>query len=130
MIIAAKLRKKHLLSFRNLKNDPERAIGKTRAGDAETANLLGGSDMRPDARADIIIADAHQTQCLAGIFGQFVQFHAFRNRIAGDKLKSDRQIFGNQPVDGRLHFSDLFCRRGFAQQIIDFAFLSLDMHVF
>lgn len=76
--------------------------------------------MSANARTDVVVAYAHKTECLAGVLGQFVEFHALWDVVACDKLVGHGQILCNEFVDATLYFSDLLGGRALAEEEVDF----------
>lgn len=96
--------------FSHFENDAEASFVEAGAGDAEVADFLGGGDVGADAGADVVVADADQTEGFGGIVGEFVEFHAFGHVVAGDELEGDGQVGGNEFVDAAFHGFNLFIR--------------------
>ena len=76
----------------------------------ETAYLGGGADMASDAGADVVVADADQSDGVGGILWQTVGTDLRWQFVARDELEVDRQVV----VDELLHlaFNLLFLLTG------------------
>ena len=70
----------------------------------EAPYLRSGTNMLADAGTHVVVTDAHQTDCLRGIFWQTIQGDALRQFITRHELKGDGQIFLNQLIHPAFDF--------------------------
>ena len=86
--------------------------------------------MLTNTRTDVIIANNHESERLAGIFGQFVERYTFRDIVTSHKLISHRQIRINKFIDFCFDSSNLLFCRALCQIKINLALFSLNMSIF
>ena len=79
------------------------------------------------AGADIIIADAHKAQRLAGIRGKAVELDAIGDGVAGDILCRDREVTADEVVECALHLGYLLGRGTRREVIVYLRLLALDV---
>lgn len=112
-----------------LKYDAEGAFVVAGAGDAEVANFGCAVDVGAYAGTYVVVADAHEAQCLGGIGGQLVYLYALWYVVACDEFKCDGQVLLDKLVDGALDVGYLLWGGAGGELIVDFRFLALYVHV-
>ena len=115
----------------DLKAHPERTLMLIPVGTQhfEAPYLRRRAHMLADAGADIVIADAHQSDSVAGITRQTVELHVERNLIARDKLEGHGQVFVNQLVHPPFNLTLLLTAGLMVQVEAHLALLSLHMGI-
>ena len=110
-------------------DDAEVAVGVAGAGDAEVTYLAGVLDVLAQAGAEVVVADTHQAQRLAGVGRQAVQTDALGHIVAADEGGGDGQVLGDEGVDARLNVGHLLGGGTDGQAVVDLALLALDVGI-
>jgi len=95
----------------------------------EAADLRRRTDMTANAGTDIIVADAHQADGLAGIVRQSVKRHALRQIVLRDKLEGHRQVLVNQALHLTLYLTFLLTTRFVVEAERHLALLALNVGI-
>ena len=85
--------------------------------------------MTADAGTDVVVADAHQPDGLAGIVGQAVGRDAFRQGVAGDELEGDGKVLVDEPLHLALYLAFLLSRGLVVEPEGHLALLALNMGI-
>ena len=85
--------------------------------------------MSAGAGAEVVVADADETQRFAGVVGQLREVHFGRDIRPVDKLYAYVEMTINDLVDPSLDFSHLLFGRHGVELVVAFAFFALNMGI-
>ena len=97
--------------------------------DFEGADFGGVLDMGADTGAEVVVADAHQAERLAGIVGQLPEVHLGRYLATLHELIAHGQMLRYHFVDAALNLLHLLVGGSGVKEVVALALLLFDMCV-
>ncbi len=97
--------------------------------DFEVADFGGVLDVGADASAEVVVADADEAECLAGVVGQLPEVHLGRHLATLHEFVANGQMLRYDLVDAALNFRHLRVGGAGVEEIVAFALLALYMSV-